>query len=1077
MEQIIINKAGGGILNLKSNDPVIRVTKASQKVELLGADTVNISVESSAKLQFTIGDSINVIGRLYTLNTPALERKLSESHFIYEMEFEGVQYDLLRASYSVNVNTTNNEIQDISGDSLTGDLKRFLDVLISNANRVFPGIWVLGTYPSETETKTLSFSDTDSCLTVLQSLCSEDNYNTEFYIDLLESGVKMLNVGPTGNEFPFTLEYGKGKGVYELTRQKVSSSNIITRLNVFGGSRNINTSKYRAFKLCLPGKNKGESYVEDSVSKSKYGVWESTKNFDDIYPSRIGSVTALGDSELKFIDSSMNFDLNELDPDGVTTKYIIAGSNPKVHFNTGNLAGYEFELKYNHTLKEFTLIPFTDENGYTFPSSDSEAFQIKIGDQYVITEIYLPDTYITDAEAKLQTKGIEYLLKYSQPLVTYAFKADSMFLNDIMGGAEENVFWPGDYIPIKDTDLEVDKQIRLKDFTRDLLKDYSYEFTISDLPITTSNISRVISSINSVNKIVKVNNLADVTKARRSYKTSDEVLNFATQSSEVAQQTANIAQSTANTAISVASSAQGTASSAASTASVAQLTANSKRRNFTSTPTTPYEIGDLWSQGTSGEIMKCKTTRLTGGFYAGDWEKASKYTDDTAVNNLQVGGRNYILDSESEKEFSNTLEIPLTMFSGGETISFSFFGKYAESGTESWSFLVKNTGTGSDGTTLLNINVNEHVYTYKYGTITLPSSLDNLRIVCFNAGAYVSHGYIKLIKAEKGNKVTDWTPAPEDVNGKISALDYLKAALAGSTEIEGGLVGTNVVLLKTLAGAITAGMSGLSSDNIGFWAGGTYDDALVSLAKIILRKDGSGQLAGGKINWDAAGSMNIGMFNIFSNLLSSGNIAFTSDALENIADIPGSTVNVSIPSAKTANQASNYTNTITSSNFTAAKNSLLKFRVDQSVYMATAGYVTLITKVIDNATGLAVNMKNESQSSQPNTFTNNYDYSLNIAPGTYHIEITLSVSNSNTANYETITVYAYGGSGSYITVNPLATLTKLASDGFYSYWGSTAYLYLRTNYGFEVRFGNYGIQVTTAGVKKYNGSSWVAVTW
>ena len=337
-------------------------------MELLGADTVEISVESANKLNFYIGDKITVIGRDYTLNTPAKERKLSERKFIYDLVFEGVQYDLLRVSYSVNVDTTSNQIQDLSGDSLTGDLKMFLDVLLSNANRVFPGKWVLGTYPTDTETKTLTFGDSDNCLSVLQSLCSEGNYNTEFSIGIAPNGVRTLNIGATGNVFLYTFQYGKGKGLYELTREKVSSSNIVTRLSVYGSSRNINTSKYRAFRLCLPGKTKGQSYLESATGIASYGVWEQTKNFEEIYPRRTGTISALGDSELKFVDSSMNFDLNEKDLSG-NTLYLIPGAAAKIHFNTGNLAGYEFEITtYDHSTKTFTLRPFTDENGYTFPS-------------------------------------------------------------------------------------------------------------------------------------------------------------------------------------------------------------------------------------------------------------------------------------------------------------------------------------------------------------------------------------------------------------------------------------------------------------------------------------------------------------------------------------------------------------------------------------------------------------------------------------------------------------------------------------------------------------------------------------
>lgn len=70
-------------------------------------------------------------------------------------------------------------------------------------------------------------------------------------------------------------------------------------------------------------------------------------------------------------------------------------------------------------------------------------------------------------------------------------------------------------------------------------------------------------------------------------------------------------------------------------ASKAQDTADGKRRVFTSQPKPPYDVGDLWTQGSSGELMRCKTARASGNYNASDWEKATKYTDDTATDTLR----------------------------------------------------------------------------------------------------------------------------------------------------------------------------------------------------------------------------------------------------------------------------------------------------------------------------------------------------------------------------------------------------------------------------------------------------------
>lgn len=69
-------------------------------------------------------------------------------------------------------------------------------------------------------------------------------------------------------------------------------------------------------------------------------------------------------------------------------------------------------------------------------------------------------------------------------------------------------------------------------------------------------------------------------------------------------------------------------------ANAAETLAQSKKRIFGSQPTTPYDVNDIWVQGGNGDIMKCQTARATGNFISSDWIKASKYTDDSAVNNF-----------------------------------------------------------------------------------------------------------------------------------------------------------------------------------------------------------------------------------------------------------------------------------------------------------------------------------------------------------------------------------------------------------------------------------------------------------
>ena len=92
------------------------------------------------------------------------------------------------------------------------------------------------------------------------------------------------------------------------------------------------------------------------------------------------------------------------------------------------------------------------------------------------------------------------------------------------------------------------------------------------------------------------------------------------------------------------------------------------------------------------------------------------------------------------------------------------------------------------------------------------------------------------VQVEKGSVPTDWKPA------EIDTVKPLYDALKGSTEIEGGLINTNVLMVKNSKNAIIGGVSGQSTDNIAFWSGGTLTDAINGNCNVIIRKDGTAKI-------------------------------------------------------------------------------------------------------------------------------------------------------------------------------------------------------------------------------------------
>ena len=95
---------------------------------------------------------------------------------------------------------------------------------------------------------------------------------------------------------------------------------------------------------------------------------------------------------------------------------------------------------------------------------------------------------------------------------------------------------------------------------------------------------------------------------------------------------------------------------ALSDASKAQETADGKMKVFSTQPIPPYQLGDIWVNATyptdgsiyKNEILRCQTAKAKGSSFAiADWTKASKYTDDSALNTFKEEYKN---DMASYKE-------------------------------------------------------------------------------------------------------------------------------------------------------------------------------------------------------------------------------------------------------------------------------------------------------------------------------------------------------------------------------------------------------------------------------------------
>lgn len=135
------------------------------------------------------------------------------------------------------------------------------------------------------------------------------------------------------------------------------------------------------------------------------------------------------------------------------------------------------------------------------------------------------------------------------------------------------------------------------------------------------------------------------------------------------------------------------------------------------------------------------------------------------------------------------------------------------------------------------------------------------------------------------------------IDESIKSTEYLKQAMEdGSTEVKGGLVMTNVMLMKNRQGEVTAGVSGLQEDNVPFWSGADY----MNRGKAVFRVHADGEVHATK---GTIGIMQVKNDSVeVSDATASGNkIILTTNNINNVSQVLGSS---EVPSSQTTESVS-----------------------------------------------------------------------------------------------------------------------------------------------------------------------------
>jgi hypothetical protein len=402
---IIYNNVGNKVLEIEVDDNSYR------NRAVMGDHSLTLYYSLPEHVEIPVGSYCEFQGETFTLKRPENFKMKHKRLFEYTVLFDPPEAN-------AKVWKFRNPVDGRLKFSLTAKPHEHLQMFVDNMNRRDKG-WTVGECIDGVET--LIAYDHDFCIDALTRMAS--TFKTEYEFTGKRVSLRKIEYNKSN---PLPLSYGCGNGFKPGVGRSNTGDNPPTEiLFVQGGTDNIDPSKYGSSELLLP-KNQtlaydGEHfededgfiaknarrYVVDVAGlsirrddKQLSSLAEDSLDCSEIYPKRVGTVNTVVvvDEKNNFYDivdtsipSSLNYE-----------ECLIEGETMTVVFQTGMLAGREFEVKYYHNAvkgkaaRRFEIVP-ADIDGQTMPNT---TFAPKSGDKYVVFKCMLPTAYICDNATK-----------------------------------------------------------------------------------------------------------------------------------------------------------------------------------------------------------------------------------------------------------------------------------------------------------------------------------------------------------------------------------------------------------------------------------------------------------------------------------------------------------------------------------------------------------------------------------------------------------------------------------------------------------------------------------------------------
>lgn len=508
-------------LEVQPNDSSYRYRSLMAKPQLV------LKFSLPEYVEIPVGAWCEYMGERYILHSPQNIKKNGVRNIEYTLNMGTLQDNM--ALYKLR-----NSVDHRLKFGMTAKPHEFIDEIVANLNERDGGnVWSRGTCIDANE-KTIEFNHTNVDAALSQVA---ETFETEW--EIVGNVIHLHKVEYYKND-PLPLSYGKGNGFMPGVGRTTPSNELpIKRLYVQGGDRNIDRSKYGSQYLLLPKSQQlvyeGRTYQSDAdgyyierVDKISDVVKEDSLDCSEHYPSRVGTVTSViavkpEKNFYDFIDNTIPEDLDFND-------YIIEGETATIIFQSGMLAGKEFEFKYKHSERRFEIVP-QEIDGQTMPNNIYKPNASGTPDTYAIFGIMLPQSYICDNETKegaswdMFREAAKHLYENEDQKFTFTGTLQSLYAkrNWVNIGGKLIV---GGYIHFSDAQFAQDgvdiRIVGIKDF---LTSPYSPTVEISN-NVSGQSLTSKLREIDAQEVVIEENHKDALQFTRRRFRDAQETLSM-----------------------------------------------------------------------------------------------------------------------------------------------------------------------------------------------------------------------------------------------------------------------------------------------------------------------------------------------------------------------------------------------------------------------------------------------------------------------------------------------------------------------------------------------------------------------